>query len=285
MAIAASMIGLWLIDHWTAGRPRPEPWSISVALALAFLAQSLQHRAAAQPVPAEPRVRSRNRSDIIRTRIELPDIESMPLMILRKNGDEATGALAGSHFFAWMINLVWLRITKTIERPFGIVGEQLDEVSSHLPRFADWRFWVWALPLSAFGAYRAAITTGTLRAVLGVTVISLILYPVVVVFAIFALVFAYWIVLGVALVPLAFVLAILMLPFGPEAVWFSLFVDISAEVAPSGSWVVHQLSDDNEPDEEKEESSPMGLKHSAPYDDPRALAMIARWIVASDAGS
>ena len=68
------------------------------------------------------------------------------------------------------------------------------------------------------------------------------------------------------------VVGIVAIPFGPEAVMFSLFLNISAEPTPVGSYESHLLPYDVH-DEERHR-----LMHSAPYEREDCFDIINKWL-------
>jgi pimeloyl-ACP methyl ester carboxylesterase len=71
--------------------------------------------------------------------------------------------------------------------------------------------------------------------------------------------------------PIWLLLAIILFPIR-EAILVAPFVDLSAETTPEGFWGVHHFVPT------ADVFAGWGLSHSAPYNDPRVLKLIVRWI-------
>lgn len=68
-------------------------------------------------------------------------------------------------------------------------------------------------------------------------------------------------------------LFVILLPFGPSTVLASISAEVSVEPVPRGVWLVHQFCGDACIHE-----SLTSLAHSASYDDPRVISLLASWI-------
>lgn len=77
--------------------------------------------------------------------------------------------------------------------------------------------------------------------------------------------------LSVLAIPVAAVMGLIALPFGPEAIICSLTVEVSAESSPPGSATIVSLSPRDQG----------GLRHSQLYSDDRVPEIIAKWFFAT----
>src|SRR5262249_15957104 len=91
------------------------------------------------------------------------------------------------------------------------------------------------------------------------------------------------VVLGLLLLPVMLVTAILLLPFAPEFVLASLFLDVTVEATPPGLWKIFQLSRCSDVNLIASEPDARGLSHSETYADPRSLTFIIDWLVSQTA--
>jgi pimeloyl-ACP methyl ester carboxylesterase len=67
----------------------------------------------------------------------------------------------------------------------------------------------------------------------------------------------------------------LALPFGWEVALANILLDVTAETTPTGSWTVHMFP---APTAKELDTDAVPLMHSVVYENPRALAFIAKWI-------
>ncbi len=71
--------------------------------------------------------------------------------------------------------------------------------------------------------------------------------------------------------------SVALLPFGHEFARTFLWLLVSVESTPAGTWCLHQFPVDVQPD-----MSWHGLRHSSPYDDDRVLDLISKWLTSAD---
>lgn len=209
--------------------------------------------------------------------------KSVPLLLVRTAADEASGALGTIQFFAWLTTRLWLTMARLLHYPalglawVGIVyAEKVEPVRRSLAKWGCTAFAI--LVTASFALY--AFTSNTLWDNLaGWLVIALLAF----VFLVIVPLPAYLAVLpamilflagALLLVPLTLLLTLPLLAFGPEFAIANLFLDVSAEATPPGTWTVHQLPDRGG-DAALDQS---GLMHSAAYEDERAIRLIARWM-------
>lgn len=208
----------------------------------------------------------------------LPASIDTDLLLIRTTGDEASSALAAAHFAAWLAKRLWNVPASVLREGYGAVQAWRRTAIGIL----KWLF----LPAAACVAAAlwmtpAAIDSGRplAYAFQVVTVIAVLVWlsslAVVWVSAggtalhyLFSLILA-----GLITGPLAFVLAILTLPFGPELALTCTRLELTAETVPPGTHTVHHLQD--------RPFTPEGallLDHSRSYDDPAAIDLIVNWI-------
>ncbi|HEX6747377.1 MAG TPA: hypothetical protein VF092_08840 [Longimicrobium sp.] len=198
-------------------------------------------------------------------RVRLPPILK-PLLIIRTTGDEASAALSTSHLLAFAIS-------------HAIIGIASGP-AARFQRLLGWR-----------------TRPTTLREWLACAAALLVAVPVLPVFLLLTLVLGVLVLLSVGM------LSIVLLTFGRSFGITNMFLEVSAEPTPPGSWPVHLFSTrDAWPymgDERRRalatlawagvnrraisEAPVTRLAHSAPYEHPGALALLADWV--SESGS
>lgn len=201
----------------------------------------------------------------------LPDDFASRLLLVRSRGDEAAAGLGFGYLMVLAPQRVWRYLSQLTAKPFergwdafvyrsrtAIVVQMICAVvvvAVSLPIFFDdaYREWLnsyskelpvilgfWLLPGSLL--YLCVI----LGRLIAASFVEMLLYLL-----------------------LTMLLGVFALPFGPELMLASMFIDISAEPVPVGRHVVLQLASDDQ-----------GLNHST-YDHPACPRAVAEWIHAA----
>jgi len=209
------------------------------------------------------------------------------LLILRKPGDEATGALAVVQFFGAIAWFFWVKSTSAVE----CLGKN---VSSRLENFNEKHrqmlrtLWMLAvigllsvIMFVAFGRSElAAKVAGFLALHLTVVLIGSTAY--LWLWGATALTRVVSTALMVILAPFAILPSICLLFFSPRLSFASPFLDLSAEVTPPGKWEVNALP----PRPVPKKPSDIGTfeNHCSLYNDQRAIEKIAAWLKSDEIG-
>jgi hypothetical protein len=80
--------------------------------------------------------------------------------------------------------------------------------------------------------------------------------------------------LGITLVPLSIIISILLIPFGWQLALGSIFLDVTAEATPPGSWQVDLL----DPEQREINQDDFRLLQHSIHSDPRAHLLICEWM-------
>lgn len=220
--------------------------------------------------------RWRNFAEAFERKLAFPQINEVNLLVVRPPADEASAALVAMQFVglvaskAWMflsglprvlsrISDTWwawssqnrrLAILISVAISTGTLGS-LQVISQGLSgTIADLREeWPYALvliPIVAFMTWAGYIVIfSQLLSIVGLTVVSLLLFP------------------------LLLVLSITLLPFSPLAALLIGLLEITVEATPPGKCFVVQLPP----------TSALGLRHSSTYLNPIAIKATVDWIV------
>lgn len=180
----------------------------------------------------------------MRKRLAMPDLKHSQVFVVRAPGDEASGGLAGLRTAGTVLGLGWRRL--------AVPGGALVRLAARLRHRTARRWRLLRLPITV-----ATICLGGIGG-------------------------AYLTVAGLILGLLGSLASGILRFVGKELAPFGLFLDVTIEASPPGTWLVYQLGT---PTTESPEDSLIGrgLDHSSIYTDPRALAAIADWINLSPA--
>jgi hypothetical protein len=202
--------------------------------------------------------------------VRLPEWPSNRVLLIRATADEALGSLIAVQLFSFLGNRLWTAVSVLFGRPATwILSKQLELLD---PR----KHWIRFLVVVS----STVILAQYLGAPWGILVGALPL-------AGFAIWFAMGILMTVLILPLAILLSLLLLPFGPGLPIVGLFFDIAAEPTPPGEWRVFHVGDAATRerwfgnDSGAAPSRARGLfdlMHSEPRVDERVHGMIVNWI-------
>lgn len=81
---------------------------------------------------------------------------------------------------------------------------------------------------------------------------------------------------GLIAIPVTLVMSVPLALFGRELAIANLFLDVSAETTPPGSWSVHLVP--LSAPERSVDTNALRLSHSCVYDDASVLGLITSWI-------
>jgi hypothetical protein len=208
----------------------------------------------------------------------LPTSIDTDLLLIRTSGDEASSALAAAHFASWLANRIWNLPASVLREGYGSVQAWRRTAIGVLKWLT-----VPAAICAAIAVSMAPATVDSSRPLaytfLQVTWIAVLVWlsslAVLWVSAggtalhyLFSLILA-----GLITGPLALVLAILTLPFGPELALTCTRLELTAEAVPPGTHTVHHL-----PDRPSTAGDALPLDHSRSYNDPAAIDLIVNWI-------
>jgi hypothetical protein len=228
----------------------------------------------------------------VRESLEISPSASFNLLAVRSSGDEASAILAVSQLLSWMVGRAW-RILGTVLHPMFWLLRKMRSKTEWLPAFllvlffgllfmgafvseiADIGIAAGGLPVhhTRFVEYLGRLLLDSLMAFPRVarepTLENFVVLPI----AIGILGGVTVAVLACFIWPAVILLAIVLLPFGAEAALAAVFVEISVESVPPGSWMVHQFQVSG-----SDREGLLSLAHSATHDDPRVIGLLACWI-------
>ncbi len=210
-------------------------------------------------------------------RMQLPELASHRLFIVRAPRDEASAALGAAQILNFAVSRIWDRASSILDdaiRRGDVWLEAVERIRWPLHAFnvvlvaAAVFIAVVVVPKTTFSAATANTVCAVLLGIAGVSwglllgaswgkIIGLLL-------------------LGVVAAPLPVLLALLAIPFAPELAVVSLVLDVSAEATPSGVWTVRQLP----PEPDRAADAGPTLMHSVAYQDPAAIAALIDWMQA-----
>lgn len=225
-------------------------------------------------------IRWQERAQRLLRDLAFPAVDPRKVLIVRSPADEASGFLVLGQFVSQLTVRVFLAAQRLLGR-----------IQATATRWAGHR---WALAgvaaaacLAAAGsliAYAEASRPGTPTWIPQAALVAFYGAMIVVIEAIVLAVPWFGIDgatapfrLGVSVLtwPTVFVLSLFLLPFGVEVAMANILLEVTAEAAPPGSWMVHMF--------EPPTSTEMGtdtvpLMHSVVYENPRVLAFVSDWI-------
>ncbi len=209
-------------------------------------------------------------------RMQLPELASHRLFIVRAPRDEASAALGAAQILNFAVSRIWDRASSILDdaiRRGDVWLEAVERIRWPLHAFnvvlvAAAVLIAVVVPKTMFSAATANTVCAVLLGIAGVSwglllgaswgkIIGLLL-------------------LGVVAAPLPVLLALLAIPFAPELAVVSLVLDVSAEATPSGVWTVRQLP----PEPDRAADAGPTLMHSVAYQDPAAIAALIDWMQA-----
>jgi pimeloyl-ACP methyl ester carboxylesterase len=208
----------------------------------------------------------------------LPTSIDTDLLLIRTTGDEASSVLAAAHFASWLAKRLWNVPASVLREGYGSVQAWRRSAIGVLK-------WL-TVPAAICVAIAVSMGPATVDSgrplaytFLQVTWIAVLVWlsslAVLWVSAggtalhyLFSLILA-----GLITGPLALVLAILTLPFGPELALTCTRLELTAEAVPPGTHTVHHL-----PDRPLTPGDALPLDHSRSYNDPAAIDLIVNWI-------
>jgi len=206
-----------------------------------------------------------------------PPIDPRRVLIVRSSADEASGALVFAQFMSWLTVRIYLRsqgLYARLERTtmrwgantrlllavaaialvifFGVLATDDD------PTLARWRdIRSLAGIVSILAAILAAISFFFPSTAAGIVTLAPLLL------------------ISILIWPMIVLLSVFLLPFGWRIALANILLDVTAETTPLGSsWTVHVLP----PPAKSELKDATPLMHSTVYDDPAALDIICDWI-------
>jgi hypothetical protein len=208
----------------------------------------------------------------------LPTSIDADLLLIRATGDEASSALAAAHFASWLAKRLWNYPASVLREAYGAVQEWRRPAVAVLKWLTVPAVVCIAVALSmapAAGddgqplayAFQLVATLALFvwlssLAVLWVSAGGTALHY-----------FLSLMLAGLITGPLAVVLAILIMPFGPELALTCARLELTAEAVPPGTHTVHHL-----PDRRLTPGNALPLDHSRSYNDPAAIDLIVGWI-------
>lgn len=210
-------------------------------------------------------------------KFKMPVLPAQKLLILRMSGDEATSALVTSQFFAWLPSRIWLFASQFSGKMRTMLEHRLD-VALDPTLGSKWSSRTATIGVIALGLFTMAafITNGfqgnSIWVIIGEVAGSVLLASIFVV-TLFFLAAASSVLANLITAALLLLIvvpvSIAVLPFGPELVLTSFFVEITSEAVPSGaSYPVHTFVS----------HADGSLSHTQTYDDEQALTLLVDWI-------
>jgi hypothetical protein len=210
-------------------------------------------------------------------RMQLPELASHRLFIVRAPRDEASAALGAAQILNFAVSRIWDRASSILDdaiRRGDVWLEAVERIRWPLHAFnvvlvaAAVFIAVVVVPKTTFSAATANTVCAVLLGIAGLSwglllgaswgkIIGLLL-------------------LGVVAAPLPVLLALLAIPFAPELAIVSLVLDVSAEPTPPGVWTVRQLR----PEPDRAADAGPTLMHSVSYQDTAAIAALIDWMQA-----
>jgi hypothetical protein len=218
--------------------------------------------------------------------------EKSNLLIIRTSGDEASAVLALSQILSWFVSRLWSALGMLL-RPIFSLLRLFERLSQLVPAilivscFASLLLIMAAVSIgyAAIGASQNGSNLDRLIEALQAPaevfmdgankhdvsqMIQMGLFGIIILIGgTFALVACF-------VLPALILLSIVLLPFGPESALSALLVEVSVEPVPPGRWCISQYAS-----AEEASDGLLALAHSAAYDDPRVLSLLASWIVQS----
>jgi hypothetical protein len=210
----------------------------------------------------------------------LPKALADRLLIIRSRGDEAAAGLGIGYFVGWAVRRLWLWVYQHIYRPFDRVYKTSQRPRAvYAQRVAATTIAFIVLPIPFVTEYQEWLIA--IWAELPVVIVVFILLVLLLWFCILG---RPVVAAGLEMmfyVPLNLLLGVFAMPFAPELILSSAYLDISAEPTPVGRHLVLKLK--GRPGDLKPRG-PGGLSHST-YDDVLCPPAIACWICESNPAS
>jgi hypothetical protein len=255
---ATTLLGHRLTDQGADGLPRLGLFLVVVAagamvgMAAVYLAGVFAARARPTLLPPTP----------------LPDELASRLLIVRSRGDEAIAGLGFGYLVCWAVGRLWIGIARLVHLPFD---RSFQMFFYRTPRavvvqtIAATAIATIGLPILFASEYREWLKSiwHELPVVIGMFMLPGSLLW------LFILIGRYFLAPAletVLYVPLTLLLGVFAMPFGPELILSSAYVDISAEPAPVGRHRMLELA-----------GGPADLNHST-YEHPDCPLAIAGWM-------
>jgi hypothetical protein len=218
-------------------------------------------------------------------KVEVDIPVSLPLLLLRAPGDEATGVLGMAHFVGWMTGHFWYWIARPADQArrwflqglsnrapaamayYGAVALSALVICSDV---------IIVLLDTAFDSglrsvrsefdelLEAAIPSATSTGLLALFFVGPWFLMVLV-----------WLVLGIVTIVPLLILSVLLWPFGPELIFTAPFIETTAEPTPSGKWTLVNVGSGAYSVEDGLQNS--ALWHSL-HSNPDAIREVAKWI-------
>lgn len=212
----------------------------------------------------------------LRSRLMLPTPDTARVLFIRSTGDEASGALTTMQFSGWLLNRPWILLNNLVGHLERKVMGWRNSFYQNVHRSLRGKIAVCLCVVAAFlGLF---MLQGSLLA--QEVGIALMVPMGAVLFVHYASAYVVgipYLVLALLLMPLLLISAVILLPFAPEAVLASPFMDIKIEATPPGTWTIAQLGALSY-DDDGTEVVERGLSHSETYTDPRSLTLIVEWM-------
>jgi pimeloyl-ACP methyl ester carboxylesterase len=205
---------------------------------------------------------------------------SLPLLIMRCSGDEASAALATGQFCTWILRRFWQRCTW-----IAISTETYLDQKSPLTSVSRFLLFMVVVTLGVCAGVMFSGGGSQIRAELMARLSVAIFVPLLVsaivvtcliyTSAIQALYMVEWLLRAASTLvhPIA---ALFLLPFGPELAQASLVADVSVESSPPGCWEVYQVQPSSEQGDARAKLSQ--YLHSSLYENADAINYILQWI-------
>lgn len=193
----------------------------------------------------------KTRADRFLDENELPNYLRFPVFLVRDTADEASNSLSASQFLSFITSKLYSLVV-LILKPLRVYNLGTD----------TWQKLVY-LNTPVIVLVFAIVTIKGIEESLSYWIVGISAAPLILYLSYFLLVLLCY----VLIVTLHLLLSILMAPFGIRYSLLSVFIDISAEATPPGSWQVSQLG---------------GAKHQfsqhATYENPAALEDFEKWL-------
>jgi hypothetical protein len=197
---------------------------------------------------------------------------SLPLLIIRSNGDEASAVLAAAQFSSWAM--------QRLCRIFTFILSSAEDFYDKAGPLASVRRFLYlnVLFLILFALlFRAELFTSPLL-LLTVPLLSFLLA-----YLVGAGMFLLELSLVSTLVVLQPVVALLLTPFGPDLAPVTLIADLSVEPAPPGLWQMCQTQPRHFGQTTRERL--FSYLHASTHDQPEIAAFIVSWLQNRAGGS
>ena len=182
---------------------------------------------------------------------KLPSHLSFPVFLVRDTADEASNSLSASQFLSLVTSKLYSLVV-LILKPLRVYNLGTD----------TWRKLIY-MNTPVIVLVFAIVAIKEIEEPLSYWITGISAAPLILYLSYFLLVLVSY----VLIVTLQLLLSILMAPFGSKYSVLSVFIDISAEATPPGSWQVNQLG---------------GAKHQssqhATYENPAALEDCEKWL-------